>query len=136
MPLMRYRSRDHIRVVSADTCICGRTGFRIEVLGRTDDMLTVLGVNVYPLAIRDVVSAMKPRISGAIEIQLEKPGPVVEPPLKVKVELGKQPGDKIDLTKCLQDLIRDKLIFRAEIELVEELPKYQYKTQLIRKLYS
>ena len=136
MPLMRYRSRDHIRVVSADTCICGRTGFRIEVLGRTDDMLTVLGVNVYPLAIRDVVSAMKPQISGAIEIQLEKPGPVVDPPLKVKVELGEQPGDTIKLTKRLQDLIRDKLIFRAEIELVEELPKYQYKTQLIRKLYS
>jgi phenylacetate-CoA ligase len=136
MPLLRYRSRDHIRVVSADKCICGRTGFRIEVLGRTDDMLTVLGVNVYPLAIRDVVSVMKPQISGAVEIQLEKPGPVVDPPLKIKVELGEQPGDKILLKKRLQNLIRDKLIFRAEIELVDELPQYQYKTQLIRKLYS
>lgn len=136
MPLMRYRSHDHIKVVSTEKCICGRTGFRIEVLGRTDDMLTVLGVNVYPLAIRDVVSAMKPRVSGAIEIQLERPGPVVAPPLKIKVELGEHPGDTDELKKRLQDLIRDKLIFRADVEMVDALPKYQYKTQLIKKLYE
>jgi phenylacetate-CoA ligase len=136
MPLMRYRSRDQIRIVSTDKCICGRTGFRIEVLGRTDDMLTVLGVNVYPLAIRDVVSALKPQVSGAVEIQLEKPGPVVDPPLKLKVELGERQSDKDRLKKRLQNLIRDKLIFRADIELVDELPKYQYKTQMVRKLYQ
>ncbi|MFZ7110954.1 MAG: phenylacetate--CoA ligase family protein [Desulfatiglandales bacterium] len=136
MPLMRYRSRDHVRILSTDKCICGRTGFRIEVLGRTDDMLTVLGVNVYPMAIRDVASSLKPRVSGAIEIQLEKPGPVVEPPLKVKIELGEDPGDRDELKKRLQDLIRDKLICRTRVELVEELPKYQYKTQLIKKLYE
>jgi len=135
MPLMRYRSRDHVKIVATDTCICGRTGFRIEVKGRTDDMLTILGVNVYPLAISDVVSALKPRISGEIEIQLEEPGPVVAPPLAIKVELGTEPGDQAQLKKELEDLIRDKLIFRAKIELVAELPKYQYKKQLIKKLY-
>jgi phenylacetate-CoA ligase len=105
-------------------------------MGRTDDMLTVLGVNVYPQAIRDVVSALKPKISGAIEIQLEKPGPAVDPPLKVKIELGEDPGDKDELKKRLQNLIREKLIFRADVELVDELPKYQYKTSLIKKLYE
>lgn len=136
MPLMRYRSRDNVRIVSTDKCICGRTGFRIEVIGRTDDMLTILGVNVFPLAIRDVVSGMKPAVSGAIEIQLEKPGPVVEPPLKIKVEIGKEPGDKAALKKKIETTIREKLIFRANVELVDELPKYQYKTQLINKLYE
>ncbi len=136
MPLMRYRSRDNVRILSTDTCSCGRTGFRIEVIGRTDDMLTILGVNVFPLAIRDVVSSMKPRVSGAIEIQLEKPGPVVEPPLKLKVEIGKEPGDKDALKKEIETTIREKLIFRANVELVDELPKYQYKTQLIKKLYG
>ncbi len=135
MPLMRYRSRDNVRILSTDKCICGRTGFRIEVLGRTDDMLTILGVNVYPLAIRDVVTKMKPRVSGAIEIQLEKPRPVVEPPLKIKVELGERPGDKEELKKQIETIIREKLIFRAKVELVEELPQYQYKTQLIKKLF-
>jgi phenylacetate-CoA ligase len=99
-------------------------------------MLTILGVNVYPLAIRDVVSTMKPAVSGAIEIQLEKPGPVVEPPLKLKVEVGKNPGDKDALKKKLETAIREKLIFRANVELVDELPQYQYKTQLIKKLYE
>ena len=136
MPLMRYRSRDQIRVVSTDPCICGRTGFRIEVLGRTDDMLTVLGVNVYPIAVSDVVSSLKPRVSGEIEIQLESPGPVVEPPLKIKVEVGEQPGNRSELKKLLENLIRDKLIFRTNVELVDELPKYQYKKKLIRKLYE
>jgi phenylacetate-CoA ligase len=99
-------------------------------------MLTILGVNVYPIAIRDVVSSVKPRVSGAIEVQLEKPGPVVAPPLKIKVEMGDSPGDKDALKKHLENLIRDKLIFRAKIELVDQLPKYQYKTQLVKRLYE
>jgi phenylacetate-CoA ligase len=136
MPLLRYRSRDHIKVVSMDRCICGRTGFRIEVLGRTDDMLTVLGVNVYPIAVSDVVSSLKPRVSGEIEIQLERPGPVVEPPLRIKVELGEHAGDRRELKKVIENLIRDKLVFRADIELVDALPKYEYKKKLIRKLYE
>ena len=136
MPLIRYRSRDHVTIVSTDQCVCGRTGFRIEVLGRTDDMLTILGVNVYPVAVTDVVSGLKPRDSGEIEIQLERPGPQVEPPLKIKVEVGEQPGDRNELKKTLENLIRDKLIFRAKIELVDQLPKYEYKKKLIRKLYE
>ena len=136
MPLMRYRSRDNVRIVSTEKCVCGRTGFRIEVIGRTDNMLTILGVNVFPLAIRDVISTMKPRVSGAIEIQLEKPGPVVEPPLWVKVEAGDQPGDSVELKKYLEKLLRDRLIFRANVEIVDELPKYQYKTKMINNLYN
>ena len=136
MPLLRYRSHDHVRVISTEKCICGRTGFRIEVLGRTDDMLTILGVNVYPLAVSDVVSMLKPRVSGEIEIQLEKPGPVVEPPLKIRIELGIDPGDRSELKRVIEDLIREKLVFRAEVELVDELPNYQYKKKLIRKLYE
>jgi phenylacetate-CoA ligase len=136
MPLLRYRSRDHIRVVSTDRCSCGRTGFRIEVLGRTDDMLTVLGVNVYPIAISDVVSSLKPAVSGEIEIQLERPGPVVEPPLKMKVELGRHLSEKGELKRLLETVIREKLMFRCDVELVDALPRYEYKKKLIRKLYE
>ncbi len=136
MPLLRYRSRDHIEVVSASKCDCGRTGFRINVLGRTDDMLTVLGVNVYPVAVKDVVSTMSPRVSGEIEIQLESPGPQVEPPMKIKIELGEQPGDLAQLKTDIERLLREKLVFRAAVELVESLPRYEYKGKLVRKLYE
>ena len=103
-----------------------------------DDMLTVLGVNVYPLAVKDVVSKLIPRVSGNIEIQLENPGPVVAPPLKVKVELGEAPGEgvKAELKKRLEHEIRSRLIFQARVKLVDELPQYQYKGKLIRKLYE
>ena len=136
MPLMRYRSRDHVKVVGTDRCECGRGGMRIEVLGRIDDMLTVLGVNVYPLAIKDVASAFKPRLTGHIEIQLDKPGTAVAPPLKIRAELGPEPGDPIELKKLLERELRSKLIFQANVELVDQLPEYQYKTKLVRKIYE
>lgn len=136
MPLIRYRSRDHVQIASTSKCECGRTGVRIKHLGRTDDMLTVLGVNVYPMAVKDVVSSFRPRVSGEIEIQLQKPGPVVEPPMKVNVELGEEPGDLSRLKAEIDRTLREKLVFRADVELVSELPRYAYKGKLVRKLYE
>ncbi|MEA2124039.1 MAG: phenylacetate-CoA ligase, partial [Solirubrobacteraceae bacterium] len=52
-PLLRFRTRDHVRV-STSPCPCGRTGPRVRCIGRTDDMLIVRGVNVFPSAVRDV----------------------------------------------------------------------------------
>lgn len=53
-PLLRYRSRDHLRVVGMG-CACGRTSPRVQCVGRTDDMLIYKGMNVFPTAIREVV---------------------------------------------------------------------------------
>lgn len=73
-PLIRFRSRDHIEVWTS-RCDCGRTSFRVRCFGRTDDMLTVLGVNVFPSAIRDVVGSLRPKTSGEIQVVLDQPGP-------------------------------------------------------------
>ena len=55
MPIIRYRTRDR-SVLYADKCACGRTLVRMEkVLGRTDDMLIVRGVNVFPSQIERVL---------------------------------------------------------------------------------
>ena len=54
-PLLRFRTRDHV-TVKTSPCPCGRTGPRIRCIGRTDDMLIVRGVNVFPSAVREVVS--------------------------------------------------------------------------------
>ena len=59
-PLLRFRTRDHV-VVRTSPCPCGRTGPRVRCIGRTDDMLIVRGVNVFPSAVREVVSAFAPR---------------------------------------------------------------------------
>ena len=47
-PLLRFRTRDHVEVRTGP-CACGRTGPRIRCVGRTDDMLIVRGVNVFPV---------------------------------------------------------------------------------------
>ena len=136
-PLLRFRSRDHV-VVWSSPCICGRTSPRLRCTGRTDDMLIVLAVNVFPSAIKDVVNSFRPRTSGEIQIQLEAPPPKVEPPLKIKVEQGAEPGDLGQLKKELETVLRAKLVFRADVELVPEasLPRFEYKAKLIRKLYE
>src|SRR5262249_26082144 len=56
-PLLRYRTGDLVQATAEDGCSCGSTdiGFNGGILGRTDDMLVVRGVNVYPSAMDDVL---------------------------------------------------------------------------------
>jgi len=138
IPLVRFRSRDHIEVTQMD-CECGRTSPGIRVIGRTDDMLNVQGVNVFPSAVRDYISRFAPRVTGMMEIQMHKAPPEGwKPPIHIKAEHGKDPGNLDELKDSIQKMIREKLIFRSEIELVppDTLPKYEYKAKLVRKLYE
>lgn len=136
-PLIRFRTRDHV-VVTQTTCECGRTGYCIKCIGRTDDMLIVSGVNVYPSAIRDVVGNLLPKVTGEILIQLAEPPPSVQPPMKIKVEHGKDIGDLRSLKNEIEKLLREKLIFSSDVELVPPgtLAKYEYKAKLVEKDYE
>ena len=87
-PLLRFRTRDHVEIWTSP-CKCGRTAPRIRCIGRTDDMLIVRGVNVFPSAIREVVSEFAPEVSGNILVRPAQPGVSQEPPLPVEVELAK-----------------------------------------------
>jgi phenylacetate-CoA ligase len=138
IPLLRFRTRDHIQVTHTE-CECGRTGFGIRIIGRTDDMLIVRGVNVYPSAVRDVIAGFAPRTNGVIEIQLTRAPPAGwEPPVQIKAEVGSDPGALDTLKSAIEDHLREKLIFRADLELVPEgtLPRYEYKAKLVRKHYE
>ena len=136
-PVVRFRTRDQITVFT-EPCECGRTSFRIRCIGRTDDMLILLGVNVFPSAIKDVVTAFRPRTTGDMIILLDKPGPKVEPPLKIQVEYKSGEKDLDALKKELEGTLRGKLVFRADVELVPEgtLPRFELKAKLIRKIYE
>jgi phenylacetate-CoA ligase len=138
IPLVRFRTRDHVEV-SQTQCECGRTGFGIRVFGRTDDMIIVQGVNVYPAAVRDVIASFAPQTTGLMEIQVYEPPPKGwEPPIHVKAEYGSGSLDLAKLKKEMESVIREKLIFRANVELVppDSLPKYEYKAKLVRKVYE
>ena len=136
-PLIRFRTRDRVTVWTSP-CDCGRTSFRVRCIGRTDDMLIVLGVNVFPSAVKDVVASLRPRTTGEIQVLLDKPGPSVEPPMKIQVEYSKDVANLNALKHEIENLLKEKLVFKAEVGLVPEgtLPRYEMKAKLIRKLYE
>ena len=129
-PLLRFRSRDHVRVW-VSPCPCGRTAPRVRCIGRTDDMLIVRGVNVFPSAIREVVNEFVPAVSGVLSIRPRVKGFRQDPPLKVMVELAEGESGK-GLAETIRARIREKLIFTADVVLVPfgSLPRSSYKSHL------
>ena len=92
-PLLRFRTRDHVRL-SMGPCACGRTSPRVRCIGRTDDMLIVRGVNVFPSAVREVINEFAPAVAGVIVIRPRSAGVRQEPPLPISVELA--PGAEVE----------------------------------------
>jgi len=137
VPLLRFRTRDRV-VVTGTSCECGRTGFKLRCAGRTDDMLIILGVNVFPSAVKDVVSSFYPATTGEIQIVLDQPGPRVTPPLKVVAEAGKDAGEFGALKNEIEHKIKAVLTVAAVIDLVPAgtLPRFEMKGQLIQKKYE
>ena len=131
-PLLRFRTRDHVEV-RATPCPCGRTGPRVRCIGRTDDMLIVRGVNVFPSAVREVVGAFAPRVSGQIAIRRRSPGVKQEPPLPVRVELARDGRADPALAEAIGARVREALVVRADVELVPwgTLRRSEYKSNLI-----
>jgi phenylacetate-CoA ligase len=130
-PLLRFRSRDHVEV-HADRCACGRTAPRVRCIGRTDDMMIVRGVNVFPTAVREVVGQFAPEVSGAIQIRA-KTGVSQQPPVPVRVELAQGRAASDALAQQIAARIRETLTFAATVELVPwgTLPRSDYKSKLV-----
>jgi phenylacetate-CoA ligase len=131
-PLLRFRTRDHVKVRTSP-CPCGRPGQRIRCIGRTDDMLIVRGVNVFPSAVREVVSEFAPQVSGHILVRPQTSGVKQEPPLPVSVELAPDAEDSDELAAAITARVREVLIIRTSIELVPwgSLQRSEYKSRLV-----
>jgi phenylacetate-CoA ligase len=138
-PLVRFRSHDHV-LVRTEPGPSGRTAPRVTTLGRTDDMLLVRGINVFPSAVRDVIASFVPETTGHMRIVLDRPGPLVSPPLVVEAEVsGSVAGDaRARLREQLGATIRSRLSFTADVRLVDEqsLPRTALKTQYIHHAYK
>jgi phenylacetate-CoA ligase len=131
-PLLRLRTRDHVQVRTSP-CPCGRTGPRIRCIGRTDDMLIVRGVNVFPAAVREVVSAFAPDVSGHILVRPQAPGVKQEPPLPVRVELARGATADAALAERIRERLRNALVVQTDVELVPwgTLQRSEYKSKLV-----
>ena len=131
-PLLRFRTRDHVRVWTSP-CPCGRTSPRLRCIGRTDDMLIVRGVNVFPAAVREVVSAFAPAVSGHILVKPRAQGPRQDPPLPVSVELAEGRSADPALAQSIRERLRDVLVVQTDVDLVPwgSLARSEYKSKLV-----
>ncbi|AHG02095.1 hypothetical protein HALLA_01965 (plasmid) [Halostagnicola larsenii XH-48] len=132
-PLVRFRSGDYARVTGTN-CDCGRTAPKIQCIGRTDDMLIYKGMNVFPTAIRDVISEVEgvpPRVRIVVpdedKVHFEDP---------ISIEIAAEP----DTTRAESELINEVVeVVRGQLKVrvdptvvdVDALPADEYKTNLV-----
>ena len=129
IPLIRYRTRDITRLIT-EPCVCGRTHYRLERMsGRSDDMLIIRGVNVFPSQIESVlmtVEGVEPHYQlivdreenlDTLEVQVEVNEQTFSDEVKVLQDLGnrirKEIKDLLGVT-CKVRLVEPKTIARSE----------------------
>ncbi len=132
-PLIRYRIGD-ITILNNEPCECGRTHPRImRILGRTDDMIVVRGINVFPSQVESVLMRI-PEIGEHYQIIVDRKGPLDV--MTVKVEMTESTfsdkiADLMSLSKTVARLLKGVLNITAEVELVEPgtIPRSMGKAQ-------
>jgi phenylacetate-CoA ligase len=122
-PLIRYRTRDISRLFT-EPCRCGRTLHRMDrVMGRSDDMLIIRGVNVFPSQIEAILLAIE-GVEPHYQLIVDRAGNLDT--LEIQVEVGEQLFANADEVKVLQKVerrivkdIKDYLGVSAKVKLVE-----------------
>lgn len=127
-PLIRYRTGDLVRL-DPKPCPCGRTFARLEggILGRTDDMISIRGNNVYPSALENVLR----RFAEVVEYRVEVDA--TAPLAELRIEVEPMPDSACGLADRIAAAIRDELLFRAEVTLAPpgSLPRFEMKAQRV-----
>lgn len=135
IPMLRYRTKDISRL-NYDICECGRTFVRMDkIKGRSDDMLKIRGVNVFPSQIESVLVGM-PHIGPHYQLVIRREGYMDT--LEVQVELIdssllEQYGALEKLQLTVKEQIKSVLGIDAKISLVEQksLERFQGKAKRI-----
>ncbi|MGC9443516.1 MAG: phenylacetate--CoA ligase family protein [Candidatus Methanospirareceae archaeon] len=133
MPIIRYRTGDLATIVDdGEPCACGRAHVRISrIKGRTDDMLIVRGVNLYPSQIEDVLMSF-PEVATNYQIYVDRKGTLDELVLKVELYPKMFNGDLRKLRKLENDILKavqDEIVVRPRVEFHEpgSLPRTEGK---------
>lgn len=135
LPVIRYRTRD-ITALTREPCSCGRTHLRIEkISGRTDDMLIIRGVNIFPSQIESILLDIG-ETEPHYQLIVDREGALDT--LEIRVELTEQMfSDKVKGLEGLERLIRQEIAnllgISAAIKLVEPktIPRSEGKAQRV-----
>jgi phenylacetate-CoA ligase len=118
-PVLRFRSGDHV-TVTAMGGPGGRTTPAIRCFGRTDDMLIVRGVNLFPSAVQDIVSSMKPLVGGVVRVLADFEGHTTQENLKLLVERSPGATQETD-AHCAAQVearVRNALAVKCDVRMV------------------
>jgi phenylacetate-CoA ligase len=117
-PVLRFRSGDHV-VVTSTSGADGRPGPTIRCVGRTDDMLIVRGVNLFPSAVQELVAAM-PETNGVMRLVADFAGHSTQANLKVLVERARGRSREEDeaLKRAVEARVRNTLAVKADVRIV------------------
>ncbi len=125
-PLIRYRTGDIVERSAQTVCECGSSDLALEggILARTDDMVVVRGVNLYPSAIEEILRACDGVAEYRVEIRTER----ALSELSIQVEPS---HDDYGLAHRLESALRDTLALRIPVSLVPRgsLPRFEMKAQ-------
>ncbi|MCC2673612.1 MAG: Phenylacetate--CoA ligase [Ramlibacter sp.] len=118
-PVLRFRSGDHV-TVTAMGGPGGRTTPAIRCFGRTDDMLIVRGVNVFPSAVQDILSSMKPLVGGVMRVLADFTGHTTQENLKLLVERAPRAGSDTDaqVARQVETRVRNALAVKVDVRMV------------------
>ena len=134
-PLVRFRTGDIVAIDSTEPCQCGFRGMRFRVVGRSDDMVVVRGLNMFPSMVAKVINSFE-ELSGDYRIVLDR-----KPPhdfLPVQVELAKGRQDAGNLADRVASAIKTNLGATARVSVVPagSFPITDGKTRRVVRTYE
>jgi len=134
MPLIRYRTGD-ITMLYEDGCICGRGQKIARIMGRSDDMLGIRGINVFPSQIEHVLLGI-PEVGNQFMVYVDRVNHLDEMTIDVEINRDFFSGELKDLARIQNKVVkalRDALELRTTVRLVEpgSLPRFEGKAKRV-----
>jgi phenylacetate-CoA ligase len=135
MPLLRYRTGDITMLMDEDACPCGRGQKISRILGRSDDMLVVRGINVFPSQIEHVLFSL-PEVGEQFMVYLDRVHQLDEMTIEVEMNRAAFSGELKDLHRVqvkIATALRETLGIRTDVRLVEpgSLPRFEGKAKRV-----
>jgi len=135
MPLLRYRTGDITMLMDERECSCGRGQKISRILGRSDDMLVVRGINVFPSQIEHVLFSL-PEVGEQFMVYLDRIHQLDEMTIEVEMSRNAFSGELRDLIRVQEKIasaLRETLGIRTDVKLVEpgKLPRFEGKAKRV-----
>jgi phenylacetate-CoA ligase len=134
MPLLRYRTGD-VTMKLEDGCLCGRGQKIARITGRSDDMLVIRGINVFPSQIEHVLLKI-PEVGNQFMVYVDRVNHLDEMTVEAEINREYFSGELADLARIQKKVVkelRDALEIRTTVRLVEpgSLPRFEGKAKRV-----